>query len=397
MEGESFATRQRLEPQMADAELPVSAGLLLVLALGLGRHGDGLAVGDAQLLALDVHVALAVEPFEGDGEMHFAADAQNGLVGFVVPLDGECRVLVAQPLEGGHQLVVVGPGGGPDRDPESRRGELGRRDRHRLALGGQGVAGAGPVQAGNGDEVAGDDGGDRLGGVAGKGLQGVEAFLAAGAGVDEHGVRGERARDHLAQRDFAGVAVGEGLGHREQDVGVGVAGDLRRRGSGHHGDGRGRARGGAELLDQPGQPVHPDAGQPRAAQDGEDGPGGDPSGQAFLELVVVDRLAGQVALHEVVVAHHDPLDQLLVHGVLLVDQLVGDGALVAGGRNGAVDGCVRSRRVVMGRRVPQQVDHAVEVGFGPDRQLDRRHAGTEGGADLGQCAIEVRPFRDPAC
>ena len=86
---------------------------------------------------------------------------------------------------------------------------------------------------------------------------------------------------------------------------------------------------GAELLDQPGQPVHADPGQPRTAQDGEDGARGDPARQALLQLAVVDRLTAQVALHEAVVAHHDALDELFVHRVLLVDQLVGDGALVA--------------------------------------------------------------------
>ena len=69
----------------------------------------------------------------------------------------------------------------------------------------------------------------------------------------------------------------------------------------------------------------------RAAQDGEHGGRGDAAGQALLELGVVERLAVEVALHEVVVAHHDALDELLVHGVLLVDEVVGDGPLVADG------------------------------------------------------------------
>ena len=37
VEGEPLAPWQRLEPQMAHAELPVAARLLLVLALGVGR------------------------------------------------------------------------------------------------------------------------------------------------------------------------------------------------------------------------------------------------------------------------------------------------------------------------------------------------------------------------
>ena len=72
-------------------------------------------------------------------------------------------------------------------------GQWGWRDGDRLALGGQRVAGPGPVQAGNGDEIAGDDRRGRPGGVPGEGLQGVEPLLAAGAGVDEHGVGVERA------------------------------------------------------------------------------------------------------------------------------------------------------------------------------------------------------------
>ena len=45
--------------------------------------------------------------------------------------------------------------------------------------------------------------------------------------------------------------------------------------------------------------------------------------------------------------------------------------------------------VVVRGRVVEQVDHAVEVGLVPDRQLDRRHAGAERRPDLGQRAVEV--------
>ena len=268
----------------------------------------------------------------------------------------------------------------------------GARDRDRLALGGQRVPGARPVQAGDGDEIARHDRSGGRGGMSGECLQRVEALLAACAGVDEDGVRGQRARDHLAQRHLPRVAVGERLGHREQHVAIGVVGDLGRRGPGQHGDGRHRAGCRAELLDQPGQPVHPDSRQARTAQDGEDIARGDAAGQALRQLAVVDRLAAEVALHEAVVADDDALDELFVHLVLLVDQLVGDGALVARRRDGPVDGRVRRRGVVVGGRVAQQVDDPVEVGFGPDGQFHRRHPGSEAGADVGQGAIEVRPL-----
>ena len=81
-----------------------------------------------------------------------------------------------------------------------------------------------------------------------------------------------------------------------------------------------------------------------------------------------------------------------MHGVLLVDQVVGYGSLVAAGYHRAVDRCTAGRQVVVRGRVVEQVDHAVEVGLMPDGQLHRRHAGAEGGPDVGQRAVEVGPL-----
>ena len=50
---------KRLHTQIGDAELPVTAGLLLVLALGLGRAGDRLPVRDPERLGLDLDAELA--------------------------------------------------------------------------------------------------------------------------------------------------------------------------------------------------------------------------------------------------------------------------------------------------------------------------------------------------
>ena len=212
------------------------------------------------------------------------------------------------------------------------------------------------------------------------------------AGVDEDGVGLQRARHHLAEGHLAGVAVVEGLGHGEHRRPGRVAGDLGRLGPRGGHERRTGAGGGAQLLDQPGEPVHADPAGGRAAQDGEHVGRGDTAGQALLELGVVERLAVEVALHEVVVAHDDAFDELLVHGVLLVDEVLGDGPLVAGGGNGAVDGRAGGGGLVVGGGVVEQVDDAVEVGLVADGELDRRHAGPEGLADLGQRAVEVGPL-----
>ena len=47
---EALAALERLDADRRHAELAVAAGLLLVLALGLGLLGDGLAVGDEDVL-----------------------------------------------------------------------------------------------------------------------------------------------------------------------------------------------------------------------------------------------------------------------------------------------------------------------------------------------------------
>src|SRR4029079_2835810 len=48
LELEVAAARQRLDADLAIAELAVAAGLLLVPAVGLGRRGDRFPIGDAR-------------------------------------------------------------------------------------------------------------------------------------------------------------------------------------------------------------------------------------------------------------------------------------------------------------------------------------------------------------
>jgi hypothetical protein len=69
MEGEARAPGEGLQPEVADAELPVSAGLLLMFAIGMGRRRDRLPLGDTQVFALDVHVALVLQALQRHGQM----------------------------------------------------------------------------------------------------------------------------------------------------------------------------------------------------------------------------------------------------------------------------------------------------------------------------------------
>ena len=62
-------------------------------------------------------------------EVRLAHPVHHGLVRLVRALDPEGRVLLAQPCEGGRQLVLVALGLGCDREREQRLGHLERRDR----------------------------------------------------------------------------------------------------------------------------------------------------------------------------------------------------------------------------------------------------------------------------
>ena len=81
----------RADAQVGDGVLAVAAGLLLDLALGLGRADDRLPVRHADVLGLDVDAELAGEPLEGHGDVGVAAAAQHGLAGLLVAVDGEAR------------------------------------------------------------------------------------------------------------------------------------------------------------------------------------------------------------------------------------------------------------------------------------------------------------------
>ena len=127
-EDEALSALERLDPQVGDAELAVTAGLLLVLALRLGGLGDRLPVGDLHGLGLDRDAELAAELLADDLEVGVAHAGQHGLVRLVVAADRERRVLLLQAVDRGHELVLVTLGLRVHGDGEDRRaGSSGRR------------------------------------------------------------------------------------------------------------------------------------------------------------------------------------------------------------------------------------------------------------------------------
>ena len=106
----------------------------------------------------------------------------------------------------------------------------------------------------------------------------------------------------------------------------------------------------------------------------------DARGERLGELVDVDLLVAEVALHEVVVADDDAFDERVVHRVLLGLHLVGHRAF----------GALRRAAGVRDRDVVQQVDDTRERRLLADRELQRRDAGAELRLQLVERARERR-------
>ena len=253
--------------------------------------------------------------------------AQDGLVGLVDPLDHEGAVLLLQPVQPGHELVLVTLGLGADGDRQhdrlgrSRSGTttgvpLGARVSPVAVSDSLGTATMSPAWASL----------DGLGLLAPQQLQDVEPLVGVGAGVGEHGVGADRPRQHPQQRDLADVGVGDRLEHLGQRLARRVAGHLGDRVAGADLDGWARVGGGGDLGQQGGEAVDADPGHRRAAHHREHEALGHAAGQGRLELGPRQHLAFEVALHEGVVADHDALDELLAHLVLDGGQVVGDRA-----------------------------------------------------------------------
>src|SRR5690606_24531596 len=101
------SARQRLDADVAVAELTVTARLLLVLALRFCRLAERLAIRNARLLRDDVDVILPLEPLDLDFEMQLAEAADDRLTQLGVVAELECRILLVQLRERVADLVLV--------------------------------------------------------------------------------------------------------------------------------------------------------------------------------------------------------------------------------------------------------------------------------------------------
>ncbi|OAV74059.1 hypothetical protein Barb7_02497 [Bacteroidales bacterium Barb7] len=90
------------------AELPCTAGLLLVAVVGAGYLGDGFAVGYLRLEVFNGNLVVVFDaPFEG-AEVKLALSGEDGLFQFLGLFDNPCRVFFVHAQDDFHHLFGVG-------------------------------------------------------------------------------------------------------------------------------------------------------------------------------------------------------------------------------------------------------------------------------------------------
>ena len=159
--------------------------------------------------------------------------------------------------------------------------------------------------------------------LAAQGEQAVQALVGvASAGSTSWSSGRDRAREHLEQRHLADVGVGDRLEHERQRLARRDRRDLALVSPAVTGDRRAVAGRRPDLADELGQPVDADLGGGRAAHHGEHRRPRRP-GRVCARAPRRRHLAFEVALHQVVVADDDALDEVVVHLVLEVGQSSG--------------------------------------------------------------------------
>ena len=98
---------ERLEDDRAVAELAAAAGLLLVARVGARLLADRLEVRDARLVQLDLGAEAALDPLDGDLDVHLREAGEQLLARLVVAAQDERRILLDEPAQRGHDLVLV--------------------------------------------------------------------------------------------------------------------------------------------------------------------------------------------------------------------------------------------------------------------------------------------------
>ena len=203
---------------------PAAAGLLLVAALRLGGHLDGLAIRHPRRVQVDLDAEAALDALADDLDVHLAHAGDDHLAGLLVALDRHHGVFFGEATKRADDLVFVALALGGDGLRHEGRRELEGRERggDALALCAESIAGEHVLQLGDRPDVAGHQGVDGLLLLA-HGLEELaDALLVAVSGVDEVAVALDGALEDAEQVDAAAELVGERLEHEGGGRPVGV-------------------------------------------------------------------------------------------------------------------------------------------------------------------------------
>src|SRR5918999_762926 len=103
----ALVARNRLEDDVAVAELAAAARLLLVAALRARLLPDGLQVRNARLVKLDVHPEAALDPFDRNLDVHLRHPREQLLTCLLVSVQDESRILLGEASQSGGRLLLV--------------------------------------------------------------------------------------------------------------------------------------------------------------------------------------------------------------------------------------------------------------------------------------------------
>ncbi len=357
----ALVTGERLEHDVAIAELAATTGLLLVAPLRARLLADGLEVRHARLVEIDVDAEAPVEAVDRDLDVDLREASEELLPGLVVAAQDEGRILLGKAPERGRHLLFVALGLRRDREAHHRLREIERGRLGRVVLLDQEVAGHDVLQLRDGADIAG------LEGVCGRVLLPLEEenlaepLLALRARVDEVRVGADRAREDAEDVDAPGEGVCDGLPD-EGGGAVRLDTEVKRLlgGRWHALHEQVEEAGRAEVLRR------------RAAEDREEVVVGNRVLQRGGELLARDLALLEVALHERLVGLDDGVDELLAVGRGLRRDLLRD-----------IDGVALApalRRHV--RAHVEEIDDALELVLVADRDL-------HGDAFLGELLAEL--------
>ncbi len=117
---------ERLEPDLAVAELAAPAGLLLVAAVTPRLLADRLEVRHARRVEVDLDAEAPLEPVDRDLDVHLREAGEQLLAGLRVAAHLQRRVLLVQAPERGCHLLLVALRLRRDREAHHGLGEVER-------------------------------------------------------------------------------------------------------------------------------------------------------------------------------------------------------------------------------------------------------------------------------